>query len=114
MTDAVKEEFIKLVGVMPSGKNKTATEIAKLQSNYEAKLEGFRLARGNGVPAGEADRRDAELYRWLRDVSDELWPFALRMGFHITEIDQAVCKAISIRNSQRAAAIAQQMETDHG
>ncbi len=61
MTDAVKEEFIKIVGVMPSGKNKTATEIAKLQSNYEAMLEGFRLARSNGVPASDiADKIIAE------------------------------------------------------
>ncbi len=32
------------------------------QKAWDSKLEGFRLARSNGVPAGEADRRDAE--RW--------------------------------------------------
>ncbi len=76
MTDAVKEEFIKLVGDIPTRETLEATpdingvcwqysdeEYALARLDWHAKLEGFRLARSNGVPAGEADRLDAERYR---------------------------------------------------
>ena len=65
MTDAVKEEFIKLYEPRPTELG--VFDRKEAMARWDAKLEGFRLARSNGVPAGEADRRDGQRYRWLRE-----------------------------------------------
>ncbi len=67
MTDAVKEEFIKLVGKRPFPEHMELFDSANIRAcnDWDAKLEGFRLARSNGVPAGEADRLDEFEHWWM-------------------------------------------------
>lgn len=52
----------------------------------------------------DALRKDAERYRWLRDVGDETWvPMGKRPGINFThEIDQAIDAAIDKQTRQRA------------
>lgn len=44
---------------------------------------------------------DAARYRWLRDISDELWPLALRTGFDATEVDAAIDAARGVTDSHK-------------
>ena len=94
MTDAIEEEFIKLVGDRPADLDsyvgrQAAAEHVLLQNQWDAKLEGFRLARSNGVPAGEADMVKRALaisekypFTWEKEEADRraLDAYAEKLG----------------------------------